>query len=145
MAKSVKTPRRLTTAQSAVATAAGVHPKDVHSLTDQSDGESIVVIEMGKSKGGNCAGYMVQLHDSEGKILEVDNTLYPVGNGARTAILAGRKRWGSAEVDEGKALMAFFSSFTKRWNDFNDLKKNDRLDESTVLTLVNKTYRADSE
>jgi len=136
MAKSIKTPRRMTPAQSATATAAGVHPKDVQSLAED-NGDRIVVGEVGKSKGGNVAGYMVQLHDGDGNIIGMDMTLYPK---ATTAIAKGREQWESAQIDEGKALRSFFAQFTLRWNDFVDLTKNDRLGEAAVLDKLMKLY-----
>ena len=131
--------RRLPPSQNATATAAGVSAKDVEEMSHD-DGTVIVVAEIGKSKGGNVAGYMAQLHNEEGHIIDCLPTLYPKPT---PCAHAARKAWPSNTVDEGKALTAFFSAFTGRWNDFIGLKGDKREDEAEVLKLLNDLYPED--
>jgi hypothetical protein len=136
MAKTIKTPRRMTPAQSATAAGAGIPQSEIQGLAED-NGDRIVVVEVGKSKGGNTAGYMVQLHDGDGNIINMDMTLYPK---ATTAIAKGREQWESAQIDEGKALRSFFAQFTLQWNDFVGSTKNNRLGEAAVLDKLMKLY-----
>jgi hypothetical protein len=130
------TPRRLTPAQSAAATAGGITPAEVHELTED-NGIRIVVAEIGKSKGGNVAGYQAQLHNAEGYIIKQLPTLYPKPT---TCAHAAREAWPAEEIDEGKALRALFSAFVGRWNDFIGLKAKNRLDEIGLLSQLAPLY-----
>ena len=137
MAKSVKTKRRVSTAQTAVATAAGVHPSDVQSLTVDS-GEYIRMYPIPKSKGDGVAGYQVQLEDADGRILDLDRTAWPK---AHTAIVKGQEKWGHAELDTGKALTAFFDGFVERYNRLMSTEKS----SSEVFELLREAVEAAAE
>ena len=127
MAKPIK--RRLTSAQSAVANQAGVSLKDAQELVN--DDEYIVLIQLEKSKGGNGAGYQLHRLDGEGRILQVDPTVYP---NASTAMKKGREQWPAASIDEGKALNAFFAGFMERFNAFMNTTRS----SAEVLALCNE-------
>jgi len=148
MAKSVKSsqPLRATTKQSATATAAGVNPAEVQELI-KDDGFRIVVVPLLKSKGGNEAGYQVQLQ-APGSTVMPDGTERPnivetdpkVYTEATKAATSGRAQWSYAEVDEDKALGFFFDAFVERFNSFVGLTKSDKLGTIAVMERLVALY-----
>jgi len=126
----------MTPAQSATAAGAGIPQSEIQGLAED-NGDRIVVVEVGKSKGGNTAGYMVQLHDGDGNIINMDMTLF---SKSTTAINKGREHRVTAPCDEGRALRSLLDQFTLQWNDFVGSTKNNRLGEAAVLDKLMKLY-----
>lgn len=147
MAK-IKTPRRLSVGQQAVASAAGVSPADVQTLT--ADADCIEIVEKGKSKGDGVWGYEAQLigtfpagmGDMAGQtyIKEPYGSLFTGPEGAMKAAKAARERWPSGVIDQGKAMRLFYEAFVERFNAFAGLEKKDKLGTVAVLEALVALY-----